>query len=205
MTLDVNVDAHDCDQPLRSVDAKIAAHNLDRETWRGWLEQRPSPVTGALCQVQFERGTHGMSRSRRLSDADLVDLRARYRDGATAAELAVAFGVSHNVIRYHTRDLERTAAGAARARAARSQVARHVRSFGTRLPSAAEQDELIALWEQGAGTADLAARFGVSADTIRKLTRSRSRSATGAARVRERQVLRGHALQPRCPGGTAGW
>lgn len=124
----------------------VALSTADTNKWSTLLEKRDRTSELKVTAVEYERTGPIRQRQRRLTKAQVVEMAARYQEGATVYELAADFGCNRTTV------------------AARLKKAGIVMRLQ---PSSKEViHEMVRLYQSGLSLADVGFQVGTSAGTV---------------------------------------
>ena len=125
---------------------KVALSTADTNKWSTLLEKRHRTSKSEATPVDYERTGPILQRQRRLTKAQVIEIAARYEEGATVYELAADFGCNRTTV------------------AARLKKAGIVMRLQ---PSSKEVvHEMVRLYQSGLSLADVGFQVGTSAGTV---------------------------------------
>ena len=124
----------------------VALSTADTNKWSTLLERCHWTSELKVTAVEYERTGPILQRQRRLTKAQVIEMAARYEEGATVYELAADFGCN------------------------RTTVAARLKKAGTVMrlqPSSKEVvHEMVRLYQSGLSLADVGRQVGTSAGTV---------------------------------------
>ena len=132
----------------------VALSTADSNKWSAVIEGcREMPITSRVTEPDHQRLGRIRQRQKRLTEARVGDMAARYKEGATVYELAAEFGCNRTTVAERLK---------------RAGITMRLQS-----PSPEMIDEMVRLYESGLSLVKVGERVGYGASTVHNLLRSR--------------------------------
>lgn len=126
----------------------MALSSADTNKWSTLLEKRHRTSELEVTAVEYERTGPILQRQRRLTEAQAIEMAARYEGGATVYELAAEFGCNRTTVA---------------ARLKKAGVTMRRQSPGSKLI-----DSMVGLYALGLSLAEVGDRVGTSPGTVHR-------------------------------------
>jgi len=131
----------------------VALSTADTNKWAILLNRGEPMLKPEITSFDYERTGPILQHQRRLTDAQVIILENRYREGATVYQLAKEFGISRTTVSERLKKVGVTM----RRQSPRSELI----------------DEMVGLYESGLSLAGIGDRVGTSPGTVHRYIRVR--------------------------------